>query len=772
VGTPSATMALCSFSAHYRPMLTLLDELNPEQRLAVETTEGPVLILAGAGTGKTRAITFRMANLIARGVPAETILAVTFTNKAAEEMRTRVSDLLLRAGVPPSQPWLSTFHSLCARLLRREAVTAELAHDFAIYDADDQLAAVKLAMTKLGADDDSFAPRDILSKISYAKNHARTPETMRREAIGSDDRRVADIFAAYEKALRQSNALDFDDLLLRTALLLQESEAVREKWQARFRYIHVDEYQDTNRVQYDLLRLLTGPGQNVCVVGDEDQSIYRWRGADVSILLSFSRDFPAARIVRLERNYRSTQNILDAAGAVVKNNSDRTGKTLSAEKQKGGNLRYFEARDAQAEAEFVGGELERILNDDSSQTCAVEYRTNFQSRAFEEVFRRRGLRYKLVGGFSFYNRAEVKDVLAYVRMAMHPEDDISLLRVLNLPPRGIGKTTVDALRETARVDESSLWSAIGKFVPGAAAGRAVAPLRAFQELVGKLQSALTQKEPAEFLRNVLEETGYVDMLKDRNTPDDVARMENLEELTRAVAENMEAGETFTDFLDAAALVSDADSFENKPGVTLITLHSTKGLEFDHVFLTGMEEGICPHSRSAADEKGIEEERRLCYVGMTRARTSLTLSRAVYRRVFGNEQQLRASMPSRFLSEIPSALVDTIRGSMAEIGETRRYEPDPEYSYSSDEFLRRVRGGKAQPAAAPPKQRNPVASGRSAVRRGVDTNPLLGRKVRHPNYGVGTIVGVEGEDDDRRLSVSFPGRGTRKFVERYAQLEQV
>jgi DNA helicase-2/ATP-dependent DNA helicase PcrA len=751
-------------------MLNLLDELNPEQRLAAETIEGPVLILAGAGTGKTRAITFRMANLISKGLPAEAILAVTFTNKAAEEMRTRVSDLLLRSGVPPAQPWLSTFHSLCARLLRREAPSAGLPRDFAIYDDDDQLAAVKLAMNKLAIDDDSLTPRNILSRISYAKNHGQTPEMIRAEAIGQDGRRVADIFAAYEKLLHQSSALDFDDLLLRSVRLLREVPAAREKWQARFQYIHVDEYQDTNRVQYDLLRLLTGPKHNLCVVGDEDQSIYRWRGADVSILLSFSRDFPGARVVKLERNYRSTQNILDAAGAVVANNPERLGKSLSATKGAGANLRYFEARDAQAEAEFVAGELERVLNDDSAQTCAVEYRTNFQSRAFEEVFRRRGLRYKLVGGFSFYNRAEVKDALAYVRLAMHPEDDISLLRVLNVPPRGIGKTTVDSLRETASVDGSPLWAAIEKFVSLAAGGRAVTPLRSFQELIAKLQEALDNKEPAEFLRTVLEESGYMDMLKDRNTPEDVARLENLEELTRAVAESMDAGESFTDFLDAAALVSDADSFEGKPGVTLITLHSTKGLEFDHVFLTGMEEGICPHGRSLNEEKGIEEERRLVYVGMTRARTSLTLTRAVYRRIFGNEQQLRASLPSRFLAEIPSELVETVRGSMAEIGEKRRYEPDPEYSYSADEFLRRVRG-KPEPAIAAPKSIRTTSSfGRPAVKRGANADPMLGRKVRHPSYGVGTVVGVEGDEEDRRVSVSFPGRGTKKFIERYAQLE--
>ncbi len=753
-------------------MQNFLDSLNPEQRLAAETTEGPVLILAGAGTGKTRAITFRMANLIARGTPAECILAVTFTNKAAEEMQNRVSDLLLRAGVPTDRPWLSTFHSLCARLLRREAPSAGLPSNFSIFDDSDQLSAIKLAINTLNLADDELQPRVILSQISFAKNHAKTPEMLRGEAFTPDARHTADIYAQYEKILAQSKALDFDDLLLRSARLLRDSALVREKWQRRFQYIHVDEYQDTNRVQYDLLRLLTGPHQNICVVGDEDQSIYRWRGADVSILLSFSRDFPSAKVIRLERNYRSTQSILDAAGAVVKNNPDRLGKTLRAEQPAGANLRYFEARDAQAEAEFVAEELQKLLDDDSDQTCAVEYRTNFQSRAFEEAFRRRGVRYKLVGGFSFYKRAEVQDALAYVRLAMHPDDDIAFLRVLNVPPRGIGKTSVEALRDAARKDSSSLWTSMEDFVTATTAGRAVAPLRAFMELVARIQSALNEKEPADFIRFVLDESGYMAMLKDRNSPEDVARIENLEELTRAVAESTDAGESFTDFLDAAALVSDADSFEGKPGVTLITLHSTKGLEFDHVFLTGMEENICPHSRSVNEEKGVEEERRLVYVGMTRARKTLTLTRAVYRRVFGHEQQLRASEPSRFLAEIPSELVDTVRGSMAEIGQTRRYEPDPEYSYSADEFLRRVRRGPVPAARQPQRSSSTPSFGRAAIRPGADAHPLLGQKVRHPQYGVGTIIGVEGDDDDRRLSVTFPGRGTKKFVERYAQLQQL
>ena len=755
-------------------MQNLLEQLNPEQRLAAETVEGPVLILAGAGTGKTRAITFRMANLITKGTPGEAILAVTFTNKAAEEMQNRVTDLLLRAGVPPARPWISTFHSLCARLLRREAVHAGLPKDFAIYDDDDQVAAVKLVMGRLKIDDDALTPRNVLSRISYAKNHAQSAEQMRAEAFAPDTRKVADIYAGYEELLRHSKAVDFDDLLLRSARLLRESVEVRERWRNRFSYIHVDEYQDTNRVQYDLLRLLTNERRNVCVVGDEDQSIYRWRGADVSILLSFSQDYPTAKVVRLERNYRSTQTILDAAAAVVSNNPDRLGKTLRAEKERGANLRYYEARDAQAEAEFIAGEVESILSEDPDQTCAVEYRTNFQSRSFEEVFRRRGIRYKLVGGFSFYNRGEVKDALAYVRLALHPEDDISLLRVMNVPARGIGKTTVDALREIAERERLSLWDAIESLMTNPASTRAVAPLRAFRELVVHLREAYNTREPAEFLRFLLEETGYMTMLRDRNTPDDVARMENLEELARAVAESQEAGESFTDFLDAAALVSDADSFEDKPGVTLITLHSTKGLEFDHVFLSGLEDGICPHSRSISEEKGIEEERRLVYVGMTRARKSLTLTRAVYRRIFGNEQQMRASLPSRFLGEIPSELVDTVRGSMAEIGEARRYEPDPEYSYSPEEFQRRARGGPVTSSRTPQRRSSsPTPSfGSSAIRRGKNADPLLGQKVRHPEYGVGTVVGVEGEDDDRRVSVSFPGRGTKKFIERYAQLQQL
>jgi len=752
-------------------MRTLLEELNPEQRVAVETTDGPLLILAGAGTGKTRAITHRMAHLVAKGIPAESILAVTFTNKAAEQMQERLKDLLLRSGMTPASPWISTFHSLCARILRREAASAGLARDFSIFDEEDQLAAVKLVLRQLEMSEEKLSPKNILSRISYAKNHAQTAEIMEAEAVGEDGRRTARVYTAYEKLLAQSNALDFDDLLLRAAKLLAGAPTVQARWQARFHYIHVDEYQDTNQVQYEILRLLAGPEQNVCVVGDEDQAIYRWRGADVGILLRFAEDFPKARVVRLERNYRSTQKILDAAGAVVANNSQRLGKSLFSERETGSGLRFFEARDAQAEAEHVAGEVGRVLGEDLSQTCAVLYRTNFQSRAFEEVFRRLGIRFRLVGGFSFYSRAEVKDVLAYARLAFHPEDDIALLRVLNIPPRGIGKASVEMLRETAGRTAVPIWRVIETLLTDGGSGRAVAPLRAFHELIRSLQDDLLHRQPTEFVRQILDRTGYMDMLRERDTPEDISRMENLEELVRAVAESTEAGESFADFLDHAALVSDADAYEEKPGVTLMTLHSAKGLEFDHVFLAGLEEGIFPHSRSSKDTAELEEERRLCYVGMTRARSTLTLTRAVYRRVFGDEQRLRASEASRFLAEIPRELVETMRGSMAEFGEKRRYVPDPEYSYSPEEFVRRVRAGANGPYR-PRRTRSGEDSARPArQRRTADgSDPLIGQKVRHPSYGVGTVVEIEGDADDRRISVSFGSRGTKKFIERYAQLE--
>jgi DNA helicase II / ATP-dependent DNA helicase PcrA len=750
--------------------MNLLDDLNPQQREAVLATEGPLLVLAGAGTGKTRVITYRIANLIQQGVPGGSILAVTFTNKAAEQMRSRVQTLLDHTGGSAGDPWISTFHAFCARLLRREAPRLGLSRDFAIYDDDDQRAAIKLAQNALASadseDDADDKPRDLLSRISYWKNQGTTIE----EALAAADDPRARIFArtyeAYERVLHKSGALDFDDLLLRAAEVLRRFDDARAHWQQRFRYLHVDEYQDTNRVQHSLLRLLAGETPNLCVVGDEDQSIYRWRGADSGTILRFSQDYPGAKIFRIEQNYRSRQAILDAAAAVVAHNGGRIGKQLQATRGQGGNLTFFEARDAHAESEWIAERIAQLQREDSSAHIAVIYRTNAQSRSFEESFRARGWRYRLLGGFSFYQRAEVKDALAYVRLAMFPDDDIALLRVLNTPPRGIGKTSIEALQTVARGDGSSLWTALGKMVESGA-GRALAPLRGFRELIEDLRAKYAELPPHQFMAAVLELTGYLEMLRQRHAAEDTSRIENLRELVNAVAEGDERGETLADFLDHASLVSGADSFDERATITLLTLHTAKGLEFEHVFLSGLEEGTFPHSRSLDDTAEIEEERRLCYVGMTRARETLALTRAVYRRSFGSER-LQASLPSRFLAEIPGELIDTASGSLADAGQQRRYEPDPEYSYSRDEFERRIRGQKA-PA---PTRSQPVRAARPSFARPKKgaANPLIGQLVRHPSYGLGTIIMVEGDEDgDRKLTVSFSGHGTKKLVERFANL---
>jgi DNA helicase-2/ATP-dependent DNA helicase PcrA len=750
--------------------MNLLDELNPGQRTAVETTEGPLLVLAGAGTGKTRVITYRIHHLIQKGVPAESILGVTFTNKAADNMKERVRDLLLRAGLGAADPWVSTFHSFCARLLRKEAPRLGLSRSFAIYDEDDQTAALKLAIERLGVAEKGASVRPYLWQISYAKNHAISPREMAEKAAADNDpnaKLVARVYEAYENLLKQTGSLDFDDLLLRAAQVLRESKEARDFWQARFRYVLVDEFQDTNRPQYEVMRLLLGPERNVCVVGDEDQAIYSWRGADINILLQFTDNFKDGKVVRLEENYRSRQFILDAAAGVVSHNKQRLGKQLTATRGEGPLPRYYEARDARAEAEYVGAEIQRLQQEDGSQHIAVLYRANFQARAFEDAMQQFGLHYKVVGGFSFYQRAEVKDLLSYAKLAMHTDDDIALLRVLNTPPRGIGAKTADTLKSLAKDRGVSLWVALEAVLAGSQGG--LAPLREFHELMEALRKDVETLEPADFLNHVLDRTGYLEMLEQRDTVEDAGRAENLRELVNAVAEGAAQGETLTDFMDRAALVSAADSVDERAPVTLLTLHSAKGLEFDHVFLAGLEEGVFPHSRSSGSEDELEEERRLCYVGMTRARETLTLTRAVYRRVYGNER-VEDSLPSRFLKEIPGELIETAPGSLADAGQTRRYEPDPEYSYSAGEFERRVRRITSSASGTARGQRAPSVSSTPRARKaGSGGHPLIGVRVKHPTYGFGTIIGVDGEDDDRKLTVSFPDHGTKKLVERYANL---
>jgi DNA helicase-2/ATP-dependent DNA helicase PcrA len=471
--------------------------------------------------------------------------------------------------------------------------------------------------------------------------------------------------------------------------------------------------------------------------------------------------------VRLEENYRSTQKILDASAGVVSNNKRRLGKHLRSTRSSGVNLAFFEARDSKAEAEYVGDRIRILHGDDPAVHVAVLYRTNSQSRAFEEAFRARGMRYRMLGGFSFYQRAEVKDALAYARLAIFPDDDIALLRVINTPPRGIGKTSVDSLSALAQEHDTSLWVALGKMLEPGASGRSTAPLKDFRALIEDLQKEVTSSAPADFLQSILTRSGYLDMLMNRDSSEDTARAENLNELVNAMAEGSERGETLTDFLDRAALVSDADNFDESALITMMTLHSAKGLEFDHVFLTGMEEGIFPHSRSQNDNEELEEERRLCYVGMTRAKETLTLTRAVYRRMYGNER-LVGSLPSRFLQEIPAELIDTAEGSLADAGETRHYEPDPEYSFSQDEFERRMRGTSAplRSSSATVTRSRSSAQPRAAK---AGSNPLIGQRVRHATYGAGTIIGVEGEGEERKFTVRFSDHGTKKLMERYANL---
>ena len=733
----------------------MLDKLNARQREAVVTTEGPLLVLAGAGTGKTRVITYRVAHLIELGVPGSAILAVTFTNKAASVMKERISDLLRSTGRDASEVWVSTFHSFCARLIRRESQHLGLPRDFAIYDDDDQTAAVKRALAQLDLSTDDYPPRSMRAQISYAKNHGLTADEMAAMAAEARDearKQAAEVFRVYNDILRKAAALDFDDLLLRAVELLREHADVRAAWNARFHYLMVDEFQDTNRSQEELVRLLAGTRKNVCVVGDEDQSIYAWRGARAGNLKRFTTDFPTAKLIRLEENYRSTQTILDAAAAVVKNNSDRLGKTLQATLGAGARLKFFEAPDSAAEAEFICGQLSGLVRNEPDARIAVLYRTGAQSRSFEEVLRRLGIRYRVVGGFSFYERAEVRNALAYVRLIFHPEDDVALLRVLNVPPRGIGAVTVAALEARARETGQSLWSVIsnGEFLTGKKFSGA---LRSFCKLIEDLQKDCQGMQPTQLIERVLGSTGYLDWVEQQDNLEHTSRAENLRELANAMAEATEQGQTLEHVLDQAALASDSDQYDDTIPVSLMTLHSAKGLEFDAVFLAGLEEGLLPHGRALGSSAEVEEERRLFYVGMTRAKLSLVLSRAVYRRTYG-EERLRAALPSRFLAEIPGDLIEAAMGSQSEPGETRRYEPDPEFS---ENYAYRQ------------KTRTPYGQASRGARR-ASKDPLIGTRVRHSKYGVGTIIEVEGEGEDRKLTVSFQDYGAKKLIERYANLQ--
>jgi len=641
--------------------MDFLTGLNPQQQQAVAATSGPLLILAGAGSGKTRVITHRMGHIIKNlGTHPQAVMAVTFTNKASGEMRDRVARLL-RESHPGRLPRVSTFHGFCVRLLRQDgARLADIRPNFTtqylIYDDDDQTALIKGIYKNLGLDEKFMQYRAALSAISRAKSQHETPADFYKKTQDPKMARLGVVFEQYEAKLRQANALDFDDLLLESVRLLTYDTDTRKRYNEWIEYLMIDEYQDTNRSQYDLMRLLSQVRHNVCVVGDEDQSIYSWRGADIRNILDFEQDYPGAQIIRLEQNYRSTKNILDAAGAVVANNVQRKGKNLWTDSGAGDKVTVYEALDGENEALYIASEIDKHLGRNPDSRAAVLYRTNSQSRQIEEALRRYGRPYIVVGGFSFYQRAEVKDLLAYLRLLMNLDDSIGLLRCINTPARGIGKTTLDQVEQHAAQFKISMWEAIGDMLQKHALGaRAESALKAFRELIQVCQQAVATNDIGLVLKTVFEESGYKRMLETDTAPEAEGRLENIAELLNAAAEATDRGDTITDFLDHTALVADSDNLDETARISLLTMHNAKGLEFPVVFLAGMEDGLFPHSRSLNDDAGMEEERRLCYVGMTRAEQKLTLSWARFRRKFGGGPA-EPTMPSRFLSEVPKALV--------------------------------------------------------------------------------------------------------------------
>ena len=855
-------------------MPSYLNNLNPQQREAVEAVNGPVLILAGAGSGKTRVITYRIAHLIdGIGVPPDSILAVTFTNKAASEMAGRVESLVGARSL--AKPLISTFHSFCVRLLRRDIQVLQIGgkgyrKDFVIYDEADQQNVVKAAMRRLGIDDKQLTPRNVLSRISWAKNHMLDPQEVYLESGDPKTERVAHIYEVYRQELAKSNALDFDDLLLYAVRVLKASGETRERYNRRYRHIQVDEYQDTNRPQYELMRMLAGSEHDVCAVGDEDQSIYSWRGADIRNILEFEQDFPEARIIRLEQNYRSTQNILEAASVVVSHNVRRKGKTLWTARSGGAQIGFYEAPDGENEALFAADYIAKYLRQVGSEgretpRAAVLYRTNSQSRLVEEAMRRYQLNYHVVGGFSFYERAEIKDLISYLKVLQNPDDSIAVQRVINTPTRGIGKNTLETIERIALETGTSMWGAINEVLQRQLlAPRALSALKSFKELIDDARAmhlgtfrervedtaaptaleapSIADEEdlqhdidfsPADFetagamefapetfadagtgenatakagdeqvegfrapgdpastaelLKFLIDRTGYIKQLEQEDTPEALARIDNLHELVNAAMDSRDRGETLNEFLDHAALVSDADDYDENSRVTLMTLHAAKGLEFPLVFLIGLEEGLFPHSRTLLTPDDIEEERRLCYVGMTRAMDTLIVSRARYRRRYGTDMP-EPSVASRFLEEIPQALLQDL-GSPRRPAHTssRDYSTGKHYAYEDEDQRpvhdRREKPQRTQYSGPAYNSIDNIAEffasrGKKFSRPKVEISQPAGRtgfrpgqRVRHPKYGEGTVYKREGDGEDAKITVQFPRFGLKKLVEKYAQLEK-
>ncbi len=717
----------------------ILEDLNPEQREAALHFHGPLLILAGAGSGKTRVLTYRVALLIATGTahPAQ-VLAITFTNKAAEEMRLRIHRLV---GEGADRVWVSTFHAACARILRREAERAGLGGNFVIYDEDDQLRLVTKVAKELGVDVKRFPPRLLRSEIERARNELFSPDDMRRKAENEMEEVAAAVYGAYEEQLRRNNAVDFGGLLQRTVEVFEGYPEVLEHYRRMFLFINVDEYQDTNPAQYRLVRLLADGHRNLCVVGDDDQGIYSWRGADLRNILEFEKDFPDCKVVRLERNYRSTRNILEAANHVVAKIPWRKPKRLWTEREEGEKIKYARLASGEEETAFVVNEILRLTGEKryALRDIAIFYRTNAQSRPFEEAFLRMGIPYKLVGGFKFYERKEVRDVLAYLKLTVNPDDSVSLRRIINEPRRGIGETTLAHLEDHARREGISLWESIARAqeIPHLSSG-ARRKLEEFHRLMVLLSERARSLPVPELIQEILERTGYADALTREGTLEAESRLENLEELKRAAAEfeALHPGEGVEGFLQMASLVSEADLYDEEEGaVTLMTLHNAKGLEFPVVFIVGMEDGIFPHLRCMGRRESMEEERRLFYVGVTRAKDLLYLTGAMFRSWYG---EYRPYPESRFISDIPSDYLEVVSVP------------------SAIDFSGFGRWGERD------RERE----------RALAASLKVGDRVYHDKWGEGVVRSMETGRDGTEVLVEFPGEGEKLLLLKYAPLRKI
>lgn len=733
-------------------MNPIFDTLNDRQCEAVKHTEGPLLITAGAGSGKTKVLTCRIAHLLELGVAPYRILAITFTNKAAKEMKERVTNLV---GAQADSIWLSTFHSFCAKLLRFEVDGFHgYTRNFTIYDSSDQLVLVKDCLKKLNLDDKQFMPRSVLGTISSAKNVLMDAKAFAAKASDFYEQKVADVYALYQEKLRENNAVDFDDLLFLAVRLLQEKDDVREKYQSRFQYILVDEYQDTNHAQYALTKILAARWRNICVVGDADQSIYAWRGADIRNIIDFTRDYPDAASIKLEQNYRSTKTILHAANAVIDNNESRPKKTLWTENPAGNKIIHYQAQTEHDEADYIAGVIynRHEISHEPYGDMAILFRTNAQSRVLEKKLMRYAIPYTMVGGTKFYDRKEIKDVLAYLRLLYNPEDSLSLTRIINVPKRNIGATTMEHVAAYAEEQGISLFEALSSTDEIPVTKRARTSLENFAAMIFDLLNDIEGKDVLSLIETVIKQTGYGDMLdkEAEHDPQGESRKENVGEFLSVAKDYMDSNPdgNLQDFLENVALVSDVDDFESSDSkVTLMTLHAAKGLEFPVVFLTGLDEGLFPHSRTLLDPAQVEEERRLAYVGITRAERQLYVTNAITRTMYG---RISAYMPSRFLAEIPPQLME--------------------------DYHRKSAMPQGRTTAVPGKQRvsiltKPVASSLPKKHAVTDTF-AKGDKVRHKIWGIGTVLDVIGEGPNMQMKIQFPTKGVRQVVVKYAPLEKI